>query len=413
MKRLYAVLGLLLVLAVGGFSVARGQGKDVLLQQRKTLADDIQAIEVLLDRIRENKASTLDEYETLRAAVRKRRELVSNHRAEIATMTLELRAQENRIEGLARELERYQADYAKMLRYAYRHQLSSERLLFLLSAKDFNEARYRWQYFVRYDKRRKAQMTRIDAIQMRLRQERAVLAQREAQQQEALRALEGEQRKLAQAAQQQEVLLKKLQAKEKDLAADLQRKQAARERLTKAIEKAIREEMESRRASSRSRQPVASAGKGRPAATDDLSERDKRIAKSFRASKGKLPMPVAGVITLPYGENLHPGQPHIRHPNRGIDIRTSDGAPIKVIHDGVVQALFRQEGDGGLMGVMIRHGHYYTIYTPVAGVRVAKNQAVKAGTVIGKAASKSDEGAKLHFELWEKKTNYNPAHWLK
>lgn len=409
MKHFFSVVLLLLI----GLGQAQAQGKAALLQQRKKLADDIQSVEVLLERIRKNKASTLDEYEALRAAVRKRRALVSNYRAEIATMTMELQTQEHRINALSGELKRYQADYAKMLRYAYRHQLSSERLLFLLSADDFNEARHRWQYFVRYDKRRKVQMARIESLQVRLRQERTALAERETAQRAALIVLEEEERKLARAAREQEALLKKLQAKEKDLAADLQRKQAARERLTQAIELAIREEMQARRASSRQRKPVASGGKERPVGIDDLTEADKRIAKAFRAQKGKLPMPVSGVITLPYGENLHPGQPYIRQPNRGIDIRTTEGALVKVVHDGVVQALFRQDEDGGQVGIMVRHGHYYTIYTPVEGVRVAKGQAVKAGTVLGRAVAKPREGAKLHFELWERKANYNPEHWLK
>ena len=63
---------------------------------------------------------------------------------------------------------------------------------------------------------------------------------------------------------------------------------------------------------------------------------------------------------------------------------------------------------GGVMGVMVRHGSYISVYSNLSSVSVRRGQRVSTRQTLGAVSS---EGI-LHFQLRNGKTAQNPVRWL-
>jgi septal ring factor EnvC (AmiA/AmiB activator) len=63
--------------------------------------------------------------------------------------------------------------------------------------------------------------------------------------------------------------------------------------------------------------------------------------------------------------------------------------------------------------VILRHGDYFTVYSNLQSVSVAKGATVNVKQTIGIVGTDPDDGkTELHFEVWEGKLLHNPTTWL-
>lgn len=143
-----------------------------------------------------------------------------------------------------------------------------------------------------------------------------------------------------------------------------------------------------------------------------LSPEDQLIATDFAKSRGKLPWPVDGTVSLPYGDYVIE-ETTIKGRNPGITISTPDkDMPVKAVFDGVVADV---DGNDELATVYIRHGNYYTVYSNLSAIHVKKGALVKMGEAIGSVgeAYSDNGGGELMFVVMAETDNVNPAVWLK
>ena len=290
------------------------------------------------------------------------------------------------------------------MRHAYRHRNANKRLLFVLSATNFNNAMRRWQYFVRYDQQRKNQIVLVGETQNNLNKKIAILSTKREEQKKLLEENETQQVELGGELKEVDKLLLELKEKEVEILADLETKNIAKAKLTDAIDKAIREDQAKTKAAAR-KQNTSSTPKKVTAA-------DKKNAKLFYKNKGKLPMPVKGVITGKYGMQQHPTLKKVKIKNNGVDIKTRSNSQVKVVFSGVVVNVFSIPGSQE--AVMVKHGNYYTVYSNLKSVKVNKGQKIKKNAVIGVVGidPKTKQSA-LHFEVWKGNQHQNPSKWLK
>jgi murein DD-endopeptidase MepM/ murein hydrolase activator NlpD len=95
----------------------------------------------------------------------------------------------------------------------------------------------------------------------------------------------------------------------------------------------------------------------------------------------------------------------------GLVISTPTGTSVKSVADGEVTAIVDL---GGEDAVIIIHGKYFTTYSNLNGITVSRGQKVKAGTVLGKAATSSDGEGQITFMVSnERGIFFNPEPWLK
>jgi len=81
------------------------------------------------------------------------------------------------------------------------------------------------------------------------------------------------------------------------------------------------------------------------------------------------------------------------------------------VADGVVSTIFDL---GGSQTIVVRHGKYFTTYNNLSSTSVEKGQEIKAGKIVGRAASGlSGEGQIIFMVTNDKNVNLDPENWLK
>lgn len=141
-----------------------------------------------------------------------------------------------------------------------------------------------------------------------------------------------------------------------------------------------------------------------------LSAEDIKMGDDFEGSRGQLPWPVEGSISLPFGIYTIDGT-KIKGDNPGILFATEDNSePVKAVFDGVVSDVSTK---GEITSVCIRHGKYSTVYGNLSAINVSKGDVVKKNQVIARVGDGYDaDGGELTFLLMVNHDNVNPAPWL-
>ena len=183
---------------------------------------------------------------------------------------------------------------------------------------------------------------------------------------------------------------------------------AAAEREAREAEN-VRREAERRAAADAKRheQEIAEVKKKPKEETYFVSTEDQRISGSFESNRGRLPMPITGPyrIVSHFGQYNVEGLKNVTLDNKGINIKGQPGAQARSIFDGEVSAVF---GIGGIMGVMIRHGSYISVYCNLSSVSVRKGQKVSTRQALGTIGSENI----LQFQLRKQVAKLNPESWL-
>jgi len=296
------------------------------------------------------------------------------------------------------------AQYAKMIYHAYIHRNANSKLMFIFASKDFNQAYMRMKYMQQYTQYRKKQAEQIKEKQEELTQKISELEKLLGEKKNLLTTQNNEKKNLDNERNEKSKTVSSLKKKEQELARTIKEKEAAAQRLQKAIEAIIAEEI---------KKAAERAKKKNPSATIySLTPEEMTLSKNFAANRQKLPWPLfRGVITSNFGENPHPVIPGIKVNNKGIDIATSKGAKARAVFDGTVVRVFEMQIYRYV--VIISHGEYYSVYSKLDVVYVKQGDKVKTKQDIGMVHTNEDEAkTELHFEIWKGDVFLDPALWL-
>lgn len=379
------------------------QDRNQLEKEKESLEEEIRKTNNLLEKTRESKKVSSNEVTILNSKIRKRERLIRTIDSEISFINQQIQMNEDSIAKLEAELTALKEEYAKMIFYAYKNQNLYNKLLFIFSADDFNQAYQRIKYFQQYNEYRRTQARLIVETQTRLeekniellalRQEKESLVSRVSNENETLIAEKDEKTRTVQ----------RLSKKERELQATLKQKEKAAKKLQQEIQRIIAEEM--RKASERAA--------GEKVGGYNLSSAEVALSGSFSNNMGKLPWPVDwGVISSTFGEHPHPVLTKVKVKNNGIDILTRQDSEAKAVFEGVVTRVLSVPNNNNV--VIIRHGEFLTVYSNLDKVLVREGQQVKLGQPVGVVFTNPDENkTELHFEVWQSKTLLNPEVWLK
>ncbi len=393
------------------------QTRQELEERRKRLQREISMTTSMLEKTSREKAATLDRYMTLQKQIERRERLIQTLSAEIAAAEAAIVRNIAVVESLTSDIVALRADYARAVRQAYRRKTLTNPLLYLLSADNLNQAFRRWLFLRKYDRYRKAQAEAIAQTQQALQHRTAILENARRQQSELLASLQQQRQTLGAELEEKQQLLKTIKANEERLRADLKRQQQNHEALNAAIERIILEEVRKQAAKKEEEETASVAaipsGSSAAALEREVAYKEDAVTISFRQNRGRLPWPVqSGFVTRRFGRQKHPTLPQVELDNKGIDIRTSENAAVKVVYDGIISGV--QYVPGHENTVIIQHGDFYTVYSNLVEVSVAKGGRVKAGQTIGRVGtSPLSNASDLHFEVWHKNQRLNPSLWLK
>ena len=376
------------------------QDRSKLKNKRKNLLREISETNALLKSAAKEQKNTIDNLMTLERKISSRKELIQTIETEISATESLITRTISVIRSLEDDQVRLQKDYSNMVRHAFRHKQTFNKLLFLFSSQNFNEGYRRWKNLQRYNTYRKKQLRLIQETRESLGLKIAELEARRFDKKDLLKEQEKEQTVLGKEVEEKNVMLVELKGQESQLKKELAAKEKAKEKLNKAIEKSIKAEVASSRKKSRSSGALP------------MTPKEQSMASGFKNNRGTLPWPVEkGVITGFFGEHQHPVLKLVKIKNNGIDIKTTKNAEAYSVYDGVVANVMHIPGFQN--AVIIKHGNYFSTYSNLSEVFVNKGSAVSTGTAIGRVGTQSNTGkTELHFEIWEGTNHKNPRMWL-
>ncbi len=414
----YTIKNILLFLLLFTFSCAAFGQKTVKEMRRRAgnLQKEITAKESILKSSQKDVKSKMQNLELINARIKDNKQLLGLLNDElkmlddtIAALNEEVASTEKSV-GVARD------EYAEALRRARHHATFQDKLLFIVSAKDFNTMVRRYRYIGNYmNAHRKIGAELIEYI-ARLQERRAHLdtvrasksasLQQHRQQREQLQGLEKEQR----------TLVNELQRESKKVQKELEKQRKQLNKLNAEIDRIIEAEIEAQRkraeAAARAQAAKGSTGKGKSSA-ERTNAGVSAMSGDFLKNKGRLPVPITGPyhVVSDYGKRKGVmGKGNVLIDNGGIIIQGRDGAQARCIFEGEVSAVYRT-ADYAL--VLVRHDEYISVYCQLEKIHVKNGQKVSAGTIIGDVARDASGHTRLLFQLRKEKQKLNPSLWLK
>ena len=261
-----AIFGLQLILIFLLSVAAFGQtDKEKLQKTKKQLEDEIRYTNDLLEKTKQSKQVSMERLKILNQRIRSREALIATINTELGQIDMNIQVENVELDRMSQQLKALKTDYARMICHAYRTMNGRNKLMFIFSAKDFNQAWQRIKYYQQYSEYRRRQAERIESTTHVIDSQRKDL---EAKKQEKLTLFETQQKekvKLDLEKQDKAKTVKELSSKEKQLIATLKTKQQAAARLQYEIEKLISAEISAseermRRSEGKEKKPASHIG---------------------------------------------------------------------------------------------------------------------------------------------------------
>lgn len=367
-----------------------------LKAKRQKLEKEIAYTNKLLAEVNKSKKNTVYELQLINNRINMRRRLITILKKEITRLTDTIATTEITIRDLNRRLDNLKKEYVQIAWYLYKNDNSYNRLIFLFSAKDFNQAYQRLRYLDEISAYIRKEAVRIQDLEKQKKSKLEKLL-RDKTEKKSLLDNETTQLSQLQLEQQQKIRLKqKLSRQEKSLRARLRQKQKESQQLQAQIKKAI----------------AVATKKSAKITSKKLTASEARLSSTFLANKGHLPWPVKnGVISQTFGVHNHPVLRHVQIKNNGINIATAKGSVAKAVFPGrVVNIVYITNTN---IAVILKHGNYFTVYSGLDKVLVKNNQQISQGQTLGVIHTNLQGKTELHFEVWHEKYLQNPAYWLR
>ncbi len=388
-------VALLVALFIGGLVFPTlAQDKTKLHSQVTQLEKEIAYTNELIKETRLNKDVSVIQIKLLNQQIKKQERLIKKLRQEVQLVDQSIDKKQLLISQKEKELNALKNEYAKMIIYSKKNLNKYDRMMFIFASKDFNQAFKRLKYFEQYSSYRKKQVQIIQQKQDSLQVSIEILKTLKEEKEELRKKEEKEKSNIDREKINQQRGLNKLKGQEKKLKKNLKKKNRQKAKLKKEIERILL--AEARKLKEYSMTP------------DQI-----KLSKNFAENKGKLPWPVLkGVVYSSFGEHAHPVLKGIKTRNDGIDIVTNKGSKARAVFDGEVRSIISVPGSANF-AVLVKHGHFFTLYSNLKEVFVKPGDQLKVKQDIGNISlDPEDHTTKLQFQIWESTSKLNPVNWL-
>jgi murein hydrolase activator len=437
-----------------------GNSEDLKRKQAE-IQREIDDLRNTLKDTKKNTKAGLLQLTMVQKKLRLREQAIGNISQQINLIEGTIGKSRNEIGRLKGELDTLKLQYAKSIVYAYKNRSNYDFLNFIFSAANFNDALRRVQYLRAYRLYREEQASTIKNTQVLLQSKIAGLESSRKEKDAVLQKQEKQKVELEGEKREKNEILSKLKAREKEISKELTAKQRADIKLKNAIRAAIDREIKIARdkalAEARAREAAEAAENAKRTAAAEAArkaaEKEKaanaatspattpattppvarvepkkeapkkpvesvlestpegfRISGSFESNKGRLPWPIEkGNVKIHFGTYSIEGT-KLRGNNPGITLATEPGAVVRAVFEGEVSRIFDIDGN---WSVLIRHGKYFTVYSNLASVSVAKDQKVSSGALLGRAAANDDGNGEIEFLLMQENRNLDPESWIR
>lgn len=380
-------------------------------------------------------ASKLKNLNLLTARVGEQKSLIALLSKEVATIDKE-------ISSLTAELSRDEArvgksknEYAAALRRARRYGSLQDKLLFIISADNFNSLLHRYRYAREYMNAHRKLADELKEKIEALEHKRAEVEKVRASKVASLEEQKKEQLTLKKLEDKQRSLVAELKRENKKVEKELTRQRKELNNLNAAIEREIEREIEARRRaelaaakkkktttaqkSNKTNTKTTTAGESAPKVqrrekevVNPNSKGMQKLTGSFQQNKGRLPSPITGpcMVVGSFGPQRGvEGKGNVRIDYGGITLQGERGAKARAVFKGVVTSVVRA---GDFAFVIVRHGKYLTVYCKLQNIKVSQGDEVDTGDILAEVATDVSGATTLLFQIRNEKEKLNPRPWL-
>ena len=438
----FLILAVSLIMAISSLTA---QSVKELEIQRKQALQRLEMTSKMLNETKKSQKSSLNKLSIISKNINDRKTLIKNIGTEIGKLDQQigqLNQEKVRLEG---NLKALKADYARLVQEAHINRSLYSKIMFVLSAKSFDQSYRRLRYLQEYSDYRKEQVRKIEGVKIQIEHKNDSLQVHKVTKVQVVKQKVTETQNLSKDQQKEKVLLTDLQKKEKKLRDDLKVQQKKAAELNNKFERLIAEEIrkaEAKRAAaekkrlaeehatekkltaeevktpktSSKKEPKTSVEASKSVSNSSVSlltKEETLLSGNFEKNQGRLPWPTSnGFISGHFGIHEHPVLKHVTTNNKGIYVQTPIGSSARAVFEGIVTQRFSIPGSNN--AVIIQHGNYRTVYANLTQIFVREGDHVSAKQAIGKIYTddERDNKTELYFQVWYGKTLQNPESWI-
>lgn len=376
------------------YSCLSAQTKAELEEKRNATLNEITYVDNMLKSTAKKKEESMNAVKIIGNKLNLRESVIRGMRDEINLLSKRIDLNNLAINMMEGDLIGLKNDYARAVINSYKSQKENPDIVYILSAKDFNQGYKRVKYLQQVTKFRRREAEIIMELRDQIQSTKDRL-QKDLSRLSDLKSKEEQQKSLLQTEQQRkQEMVKSLSKKERQLQKELEEKKRIADKIEKEIARIMEEERK------------------RVIKSDNTPEQ-KLIGENFAENKGRLPWPVEkGIITSQFGIQKHPVLKYVTENNIGIEITSLGKTAVRSIFKGEVAKVFSIPGAN--MTVIIRHGKYLTVYQNVVDLKIKQGDKVETKQVIGNVFCETENGNKaiLKFMIFEEKEKLDPESWI-
>jgi len=349
----------------------------------------------LIKELEQDKSYVYDKLLVAKSKLEKQKSIINISKREIRLLTEEINSEELRLAKFNSDLQNLKEEYQKLIYFAYLNNSVQDRMIYILSANDFNSAYKRIIYLKQLTNYRKEAYKEINNRKKIIDSTIINLNKKKEIKDDLLSNIkfEYDSLKLYKTTIQKE--FNKLDFEIDDLKKELTKSNKQKQNINKKVSNEINDT--------------------KTAVTYKRNNKsykiNNRVGANFAKFKKQHIWPLSNYVVLHnFGDYHHPVLRDIIVKNDGIILGSKAGVNVYAVFDGQIINVVDIPGNG--TSIIIKHGDYYTVYSNVYNVEVKTGVTVKKGQQIARL-SKNKKLAKMTFQIWKGKNILNPKHWLK
>lgn len=370
------------------------QTRAELEEQRKRTLEEINYVDNLLKTTSREKTEGLNSLKIINNKLTLRERVIGSMREEVGLLERRIDLNKSAIAMMERDMDDLRYDYSQSVVNAYKSTKTNASLIYILSARDFNQGYKRLKYLQQAARFRRNEaeimaeiISQIDLTKQKLEKDLMRISDLKYREEQQKNLLENEQKR-------KQGMVRSLNSRERQLQKDLEDKKKTARKIEAEIARIIEEER-------------------KKSLKKDVAPEEKLLGNNFSDNKGSLPWPVdKGIITGHFGVQKHPVLKYVEENNIGIEITSSGNTPVKSIFKGEVAMVFPIPGEN--MGIIIKHGRYFSVYQNIVDVAVRQGDKVDMRQEIGNVYCDTGNGNKAIMKLmiFEEKEKLDPEVWI-
>jgi murein hydrolase activator len=388
------VLLILNIILCGFWYPLKGQTRAVFEEQRDRTLNEISFVDKLLKTASKEKEESINALKIIGNKLRLRETVIKVMREEIELISGRIELNTLAIIMMESDLIELKNDYSLAIINSYKSRKLNTELIYVLSARDFNQGYKRLKYLQHAAKFRRNEAEIIIEIKEQIESSKKRM-EIDLSNISDLKLKEEYQKGLLQSEHmKKERMIISLASKEKQLKKELEEKKRIAKKIEAEIAKLIEEERKRK-------------------IKTDMTPEEKLIGENFSDNKGLLPWPVErGIITGHFGIQQNDVLKNVTENNIGIEITSYGETPVRAVFKGEVGKVFAINGANWT--IIIKHGKYLSVYNNIINVKVKTGDKVDTKQYIGDifCEKKIGNNSTMKFLICEESKILNPELWI-